>query len=1040
MKISELSVKRPVTILMMVLIIITLGGVALSKLQVDLYPEIEVPVAIVSSSYSGVGPEEIETLISKPLEQSLSTVSNIKSVQSISSEGSSIVVLEFNYGVDMDFAALEMREKVDLIKGALPDDASDPLVMKIDPNSFPILQIAFTNGEDLTELQTLIEDKIQNRIERIDGVASVNVTGGYEDEIQIRISQEKLNGYGLSLSSIGSAIASENLNLPGGEVYSGDREILVRTTGEFGSIDEIKDLPITLPGGGTIYLKDIADVQLSNKDVTTINRMNERSSINMSILKESNANTVLVAETVKEEIKKIENEFSNIKVNTVFDQSEFINKAISNTSKSAVSGAILAIVILYLFLRNIRSTFIIATAIPISVIATFTILYFTGITINLMTLGGLALGVGMLVDNAIVVLENIYRFREEGYSRIEAAKQGASEVGMAVVASTLTTIAVFLPIVFTEGMAANLFKELALTVTFSLVASLLVSVTLVPMLSSKILKVEEKHSKRKFTIFTKIFDLFERFFESLEKAYKGVLRGAISHRKITILIAFLIFAGSIASMPFIGAEFFPSMDEGSISVNIELPTGSSLDETNSIMSKIEKRIETIKEIDMVNVSVGGEAGLSLVSNSSSNQGSMEISLVDLANRDRSSNEVGDEIRGLTKDIAGAKIEVSTSSGMGGGAGSSSPISIQIEGDELTELKRISNDFVNIISSVEGTREVKSSYEEGKPEVRISLDRKIASRFGLTASQVANAVRTAISGNTITQYKYQGTEIDVKIMGDEKVKESLFNLENLLISTPLGTSIPLGQVADLEMAKGPVGINRTDQVRTVTVTSAIAGRDLATITSEINGKIQNYSMPNGYEYEFGGEREDMIESFMDLALALALAIVLVYMILASQFESLLHPFLIMFTVPLAVAGGSLGLFITRRTLSVPSIIGAIMLAGIVVNNAIVLVDYVNTLRSQGMETDEAILKAGPTRLRPILMTTLTTVLGLLPLALGIGEGSEAQAPLATVVIFGLVLSTLLTLVFIPVMYIVLDNFVNWFKRLFTKKRTKEITEG
>jgi len=1038
MKLSDIAVKRPVSILMMVFIILTLGFVAFSKLQVDLYPEIEVPVAIVMTQYDGVAPQEIETLITKPLEQSLSTVSNFDRISSISNEGSSIVVIEFNFGTDMEFATLEIREKVDMVKGFLPDDAGEPLVMKIDPNAMAIIQLAFTNGSDLSSLQTLIEDKIQNRLERIEGVASVNITGGYEDEIQIKVSQEKLNGYGISLSQIANVLRGENLNLPGGQILSGDRELLVRTTGEFKDVKEIEDLPISLPTGGIVFLRDLGQVELTTKDPSSLNRMNGKSSINVSIQKESNANTVLVAEKINNEIEEIKKEFPDLNIKTILDTSEFINGAISNTAKNAVAGGILAVVILYLFLRNIRSTFIIATAIPISIIATFTILYFSGITINLMTLGGLALGVGMLVDNAIVVLENIYRFREEGYSRIESARLGAEEVGMAVFASTLTTIAVFLPITFTEGIASTLFKELALTVTFSLLSSLLVSLTLVPMLASKILKVEQKHRKRRFILLTRVFDKFQDFFDKMEEVYKRILKYAIGHRKTVILVATTIFVLSMALMPFVGKEFFPAMDQGYIGISIELPTGSSLEDTNEIASQLEEKLIGIKEIDSANISVGGGSSLNLFSASQENRANIDLVLVNLKERERSAHEIADQIRTLAMDIPGAKIEVDSGDGMNMGGGA--PISIQIKGDELEELKRISDDFVNIISTVEGTREVKSSYEEGKPEVRVILNRRVASNFGLTASQVASSVRTALSGTVATKYKYNGTEIDVKIIGDDKVKESMFNLENLLISTPLGTNIPLGQVADLEIVKGPVSINRNDQVRTVTVSSQISGRDLGTISNEIMAKIQGYEMPRGYEYKFGGEREEMIEAFMDLALALVLAILLVYMIMASQFESLLNPFIIMFTVPLAIAGGTLGLFITRRTLSVPSIIGAIMLAGIVVNNAIVLIDYVNTLRKKGLDRDEAILQAGPTRLRPILMTTLTTVLGLLPLALGFGDGAEVQAPLATVVIFGLTLSTLLTLVFIPVMYIVFDNLVKRIRERFTKKEPKGIIEN
>ncbi len=1034
MKISELSVKRPITILMMVMIIITLGFVSFMQLQIDLYPKIEIPVAVVTTSYQGVGPHEIETLISEPLEESLSTVSNIKTVSSISSEGSSMIIVQFNYGTDMDFANLEIREKVDMVKKSLPSDANSPMVLKLDPNSTPVMQIAFTNGEDLTNLQAIIEDKIQSRIERIEGVASVDISGGYEEEIQIKVSQEKLNGYGISLDYIVNILRSENLNLPGGEVFNGDREVLVRTIGELNNLSEIKGLPIPLQTEGVVYLRDIADISLTHKDVSSLNRMNGKSSINMSVQKESSANTVSVAEAVNQELENIKREYPGFNIETVTDQSEYIKKSINSTARSAILGSVLAIAILYFFLRNVRSTFIIGTAIPVSVIATFAILYFSGITINLMTLGGLALGVGMLVDNAIVVLENIYRFREEGYSRIESAKLGAEEVGMAVLASTLTTIAVFLPITFTEGMAAMLFNELALTVTFSLLASLLVSITLVPMLASKILKVEKKHSKRKFGLLTSIFDKFENVFEVVEKMYKGLLKKAITHRVTTIVLALIIFAVSMGSAILVGTEFMPVMDEGVIDASIELPTGSSLEDTNEIVSRVEKYISEIPEIDMINTSVGGGGSMSLMP-TGENTGTINIVLVDLAERERSSEEVANDINSLVEDISGAKIDVSlASSGM---SGSSAPISIEIKGDDLDELKKISDDYLKMVSGVPGTINVESNYEEGKPEARIILDRKNASNFGLTASQVASTVRTSISGTIATQYKYDGTEIDVKIMGDERIKQSLSNLTNLLISTPMGTNVPLNQVATIEMAKGPTTINRVDQVRTITITSSINGRDLGSVSSDIMKKLDGYELPNGYEYKLGGEREDMMEAFGDLGLALGLAVLLVYMIIASQFESLLNPFIIMFTVPLAIGGGALGLFITGRTLSVPALIGVIMLSGIVVNNAIVLIDYINTLRGKGFDRDEAILMAGSTRLRPILMTTMTTVLGLFPLALGIGEGAEAQAPMATVVISGLLLSTLLTLVFIPVMYIIFDNISKKITGRFRKnKETSE----
>lgn len=1029
MNLSSLAVRRPVTILMITFIIILLGAVSLTRLPIDLLPKIEVPIAVVSTSYEGVGPQEIEKLITKPIEEAIATVENIKNISSTSSEGTSMVIAEFNYGTDMDFAALEMREKIDLVKGYLPDDASDPMVLKIDPNSMPIIQVSLSNGEDLAKLQAIAEDVIKPRLERLEGVASVDISGGYEKQVEVNLNQEKLKGYGLSIDYIAQIIGAENLNLPGGEVRKGKQELIIRTMGEFESIQEIRELPIQLQTGGIVYLKDIADVNLKYKDLDTISKTNGQNSINISVRKQSGTNTVRVADTVNTELEKLKKEFPDINIETVMDQSEFIKLAINNVIKNAVVGALLAVAILYLFLRNVRTTFIISTAIPVSVIATFILIYFSGITLNLMTLGGLALGIGMLVDNSIVVLENIYRFRQEGHSRKEAAIQGAKEVGMAVTASTLTTVAVFLPIVFAEGMVSTIFKELALTVTMALAASLLVSLTLIPMLSSKFLKVDEMQNKKhqsRFRLFSVLYDAFDKVFAKIESAYKRLLNWSLSHRKSTVTIAILVFVVSMASILSVGAEFFPSMDQGQFTISISLPEGSELESTNEIVTEIEGKLEKIEEIDTVVSNVGSGGGF-YVTDRGTNKANISVVLKDLADRERSTTEVVEEVRSLVKDIPGAEISVEAASSITGmvGAGEG-PISISIKGDELDTLKKIGDDFKEIVESVEGTREVKTSLSEGVPEVQIQIDREKASQYGLTATQIATSVKGTISGRLATRYKYNGEEIDVIIKGDESFKQSISNLKQTPIQTPLGISIPLSQVADVNIERGPVTVNREDQVRVVTVTSQIVGRDLKSVTQDIERKLSEYDMPKGYSYEFGGENEQLNEAIANLSLVLVLAVILVYMILASQFESLLHPFTIMLSVPLAFAGGALGLFTVRRALSVPALIGFIMLAGIVVNNAIVLVDYINIRRKNGEERREAIVNAGPIRLRPILMTTSTTVLGLLPLALGIGEGAETQAPMATVVIGGLLVSTLLTLVFIPVVYTIFDDLANFLK--------------
>lgn len=1035
MNLSKIAVKRPVTIAMVTLIVIILGVVSLSKLPIDLFPEIEVPVAIVTTSYSGVGSQEIEELITKPVEEAIATVNDIENVSSMSSEGSSTVIAEFDYGTDMNFAALDMREKVDMVKDSLPEDSNSPMVLKIDPNSFPIMELSLSNGGDLAKLQTIGEDMIEPKLERLPGVASVDVSGGYENQVEIVVNGEKLKGYGLSIDGLAQILRAENLNLPGGEVRKGNQELTIRTIGEFESVDEIKNLPIPLAGGDSVYLSDIADVNMNYKDKEIIVKTNGKNSINISIQKQSGTNTVQVADRINKEIDKLKTEFPDISIKVVMDQSEFIKQSINNVVKNAVIGAVLAVLILYLFLRNIRTTIIIGIAIPISIITTFTLVYFYGITLNMMTLGGLALGVGMLVDNAIVVLENIYRFRQDGYSRKEAAIKGAQEVGMAVTASTLTTVAVFLPMVFVEGITSALFKEFSLTVAMSLGASLIVSLTIIPMLCSKFLKVDKMQGKKhhgKFRLFDFLYDSFDTIFAKLESIYKRVLKGALEHRKITVTIAIVIFVTSLASVSKVGAEFFPTTDEGEFTVNISLPEGSDLENTDEVVLEIENNLKSIEEIDTVFSKVGS-TGRHFAGGSRSNTAAVNVVLKDLKDRKRSTNEVADEVRGMVRDIPGAEIRVQvSSSGMGGGG--STPISIDIKGDDLDELKKIGDDIEKSVKNVEGTREVESGFGEGIPELQIKINRRNASQYGLTATQIASSIKGTISGQTATEYKFDGEEIDVIIKGDSSLKESVSNLERISIKTSMGINIPLDQVANISIDRGPVTINRDDQVRVVSVTSQIMGRDLKSITTDIEDILSEYPMPEGYSYDISGENEDMMESFGDLLMALLLAVVLVYMVIASQFESLIHPFTIMFSVPLALSGGIFGLFITGRSLSVPGFIGIIMLAGIVVNNAIVLVDYINTRRASGEDRKEAIINAGPIRLRPILMTTSTTVLGLVPLALGIGEGAETQAPMATVVIGGLLLSTMLTLVFIPVFYTILDDFNGFIKRKVLKKKT------
>lgn len=1054
MKISETSVKRPVTVLMLVLIVLILGFISFLRIPLDLMPEMEFPIAVVSTTYNGVGPQEMENLITKPIEQAVGTVQNLESIQSITSESSSLVVVQFNYGVNMDQVALDLREKVDLIKGALPDGASTPMVLKMDLNSQPILTLALSSDQlSLSELQKLAEDKVKPRLERAEGVASVSITGGSEDIIEIRTKAEKLAGYGITPSYLSGILSAENVSLPGGTVNKGSTKLTVKTTGEFQSVEEIENLPVPLPTGSSVSLKDLADIELKPDQQTTISKADGQPGVNISIQKRSNSNTVKVSEAAQAEIAKIQNELSGVKITVVQDNSLYVKASLNQVSQHGIVGAILAIFILYVFLRNIRSTLIIASSIPISIIATFSLLYFSNITINMMTLGGLMLGIGRLVDDSVVVLENIYRFRQNGYSRVEAAIKGSSEVLVAVMASTLTTVAVFLPIVFVQGLTSTLFRQFALTIAFSLGASLVVSMTVVPMLSAILLKVDRKKTgsdagepeeaeegnRRKFfhvpAFIGKIQDKFDEGYEALLVWYKKLLSWSLSHRARVIAISMLVFIISITSIAAVGTEFFPTTDEGIVSISVTLPDGAQVDNTASVMTEIENKISDIPEIEAIFLDAGSGGPYSF-GGSQTNRGIFTVKLLDLAQRKRGVVEISDEIRNRIKDIAGAKMSVSTSSSM---MISGDPISITIKGEDLDTLKKIGDDFVEVVKNIAGTREVKSSYEDGVPEVQISVNREAASRYGLTAAQIASGIRSTVLGATATKYKYKGSEIDVSIKGDENFSRNIEALKQIPIGTSLGYTVPAGEVADISLQRGPVSISRDNQARTISVTSQLSGRDVGSVSADIEAALKNYQLPENYTFEMSGQQKEMQDAFGDLGLVLLLAVILVYMVMASQFESFVHPFVIMFSIPFGFGGALLGLFFTGKPLSVMAIIGLIMLAGIVVSNAIVLVDYINTRRRvYNEDIRTAIITAGPIRLRPILMTALTTMLAMLPLSLGIGEGSEVQTPMAIVVIWGLALSTLVTLVLVPVMYTIFENPGNKSRRTFRAEKQTNST--
>ena len=1037
MKLSNLAVSRPVGILMVVLVVLLLGTVSLSKLAIDLYPEINYPGAIIIMQYEGVGPEEIEKLVTRPVEGQIGTINGVKKINSESSPGSSVVFVEFGWGSDMDDKTIKIREKVDFIKPYLPGEVGEPMIFKMSMDLMPIMMLGIAGDQDLAGLKQIVEDKIQPRLERIDGVASVYMAGEKTREIQAEIDPRKLEAYGLSIDDVANTIRGENNNTSGGYVEQSAKDYLVRVKGEFESLEDLGNILISLKTGGTIKLKELAEIKDTYKEQKMYSMLNGVPSIALNVQKQSDANTVKVSDAVIKELEEIKKQLpGNITIKTAFDQAEFIRAAINRVVNNGYIGAMLAVLVLFLFLRSIRSTLIIGTAIPISIIATFILIYFSGLTLNMLSLGGLALGIGMMVDSAIVILENIYRHRQEGYGRIEAAKLGASEVGTAVMASTLTTVAVFLPIVYVEGLASQLFRPLALTVSFSLIASLTIALSFIPMLSSKLLIVENNgndHGKPK-NFFQRLSKKWADALDKLDIKYQGLLQWALRRRKTVISITLVLFIASAALIPMVGMEFIPKQDNGYFTVDIQLPNSSLLEDTSEIVNKVEKVVTGMPEVDSIFLNVGNQGGMLTGGfGEGSNLANIVGRLVPKTERDRGIDEVLDDIRSNITDIAGAKITVKADEG---GMGAQTPISIIIKGDDLDELKDIAHQFAETIREIPGTREVTTSLENGNPEIAVKVDREKAAFYGISSYQVSQAVRSGLQGALGSKYRTSGEEIDIRVQIPEIDRKNVLSLNRLMIPAMLGHNVPLEEVANIEYTVGPTKITRDNQSRQVTVTGDIFGRDLKSVNDDIVKAVSTIAMPMGYEYEMGGANKEMMESFQSLGLALILAIIIVYMILAAQFEALLYPFIIMFSVPPTLIGIVGGLIITGRTFSVPTFIGVIMLAGIVVNNAIVLVDYINTLRKRGMEKTEAILKAGPTRLRPILMTTLTTVLALMPQALGIGDGAEMMAPMATAVVAGLSFSTLVTLVLIPVMYFILDDWGQKISGRFTKAVTGE----
>ncbi len=1032
MDFTKISIKRPVAVIMVMLIVIVLGVVSISKMEMALTPDVEMPIAMVMTTYEDAGPEEVENLVTEVIESAVANVENVDSITSTSSEGSSMVMIEFNYGTDLDTAVTDLRDKVSQVEARLPDDCDSPSIMKMDMNSTPVATaVVSSDTMDEYELKTFVEENIESRLERQEGVASVDVMGGSEMEIKVEIDPEVLEGLGLSMTDIGQILSAENSNQSGGSIDYGDKSLTISSKLQMESIEDVKKTPIQISDGSVLKLEDIATITETEKDVESISRYNGESCIMVSVTKSSDGNTVSVVHAISDEIELINSDYSDITMEIVSESASTIEDSVMNVVSNIFTGAFLSIIVLFVFLKNVGLTGIIAVSMPISIIGTFVLLYFSGTTLNLISLGGLSVGVGMLVDNSVVVIENVYRYRTAlGYGKIKGTYRGGKEVGSAIVASTLTTVVVFIPFLFVSGMLIQMMKDLALAIVFSLTMSIITAITIVPMLSANYVNnIHRNHAPKQLNFINKLLDLFDRFIKALDAVYGRVLRVCVRNRKKTLAAVLVMFIGSLCLLPSIGMELMPSSDDGTFSVTVEAPQGSQIEVVNELSLQVEKIIEQIPELVSMNVSLSGSSGSM---RGGSNESSISCELVDKTERDRSTDEIVEELRNELKSIAGANITVSASSSMGSAMGGSG-VEVTISGDDMDTLEEVSQEIMRQMEQIEGTRQVTSSIGNSSTQIALDIDKDKIRQYGLTGSEVANQVSNTMSGYTATTLKVDGEETDIRITFPDESISSLTNLESMSVITGDGSVIPLSAIASISMEDVPTTINRLDQQRYVTVSCDVYGRDSGTVGNEVMNAISQLSLPSGYTAKLGGSNESMNETFSSLGLVIILAILFVYMVMAAQFESLINPFVIMFTIPLAFTGAILLLFLFGEPISMMALVGCLVLVGIVVNNGIVLIDYINTLRNRdGYNLDEAVLVACPTRLRPILMTAMTTILGQFPLIFSNGSNSETMKGMGLVIAGGLSASTLLTLIVVPLLYMMFDSVNTKVRRKFKIK--------
>ena len=1010
MKLPHLSVGRPIFTMMIALIIIVLGLFSLRRLKIDLLPAIELPTLSIRTDYVGASPEVIEAQVTQIIEEIVATVPGVEELTSSSEEGRSSVTVVFSWGTNINAAALEVQATIEDEINELPDDIERPRVSKWDVNSFPVVILGISGNLDPVELTDVVEDEIRYRFSRLPGVAQVDLFGGYHREVRIEVDPDRLKALGVPLDAVLGALRDANLDLPSGRIESGRYEITLRAPAQFESVDAIRQTMVRSMDGSIVAIGQIAEVLDSYQYRSRIERVNGQRGFRVGIRKQADANTVEVSRLILDEIEQVNREFPQLNVISVINQGNFIERSIANVARSVLYGGVLAVLVLLFFLRDIRSTVVIAVSIPISIIATFALIYFGGFTLNLMSLGGLALGVGMMVDSSIVVLENIFRRRnEEGESPEVASAVGASEVAPAIIASTITTLVIFLPVVFVRGVSGILFKDLAYVIVFSLLCSLLVSLSLLPMLASKLLSKPARARAAGSPRLLSWKGRADAAFQRLDRAYRDTIQTVLGRRWTTVLVATGLLVGSILLLPLVGREFLPPSDEGEVRVYARMEIGTRLELVDAQMRKIEEVVRaSVPEIvaSVVRVSEGS--------------GHIQASVGPAAQRSRSNIEIASALRAQLEDsIPGMEIRVSAPQGqfllerlLGGGEGG---FSIEIRGYEIETLGALSDLVGEAVRDVPGVADVDSTYEEGVPQMEIRVDRDKAAALGLTARDVTSVLRTAVAGSNAGNFRTEGDSYRILVQLANARHLNLDEVLDLTLTTPMGEPVALRNVVTSGISRAPTEINRKDQQRLVQVRVNVADRDLGSVAEDVLRRLDDIPRPAGYSLLLAGSFEEQQKAAVEMFISLVLALLLVYMVLACQYESLLNPLVVMLSAPMAGIGVVLTLILTDTTFNLQSAIGCIMLGGIVVNNAILLVDQASALQRTNLPVDAAVIEAGRRRLRPILMTTLTTILGLFPLALGIGEGADAQAPLARAVIGGLTGSTLITLVLIPAVY-------------------------